>query len=66
MDDEKPAADGPYDALHKAVREVIGGMGRVAPVERKALRDAIDQAEKPLTGRAKSDQAIGRALRLCQ
>jgi hypothetical protein len=59
-DFEKPARDWPDDEVHQSVDKVIGGMGKVVPPARKALREALDKAEKDPEGRAKSDAAIGR------
>lgn len=65
--DEPHARDpiGPADGIHDRVERVIGDIaaGRVVAPARKALRDAVDKADAPLTGRAKSDAGIGRAIR---
>lgn len=57
---------GPNDPAHKAVHEATEHLfaGRVSDAKaRRGLRDALDHADKPLTGRPASDQSIGRAIR---
>jgi hypothetical protein len=56
----------PTDEVHQAVQRVIGHIadGKVTPTGRQALRGALDKAEAPPTGRAKSDAAIGRIASL--
>lgn len=66
--DGGPKADyhGPNDQAHRAVHDVTEHLlgGRVSDVKaRRGLRDALDKADKPATGRASSDGAVGRALR---
>lgn len=66
--DGGPAADyhGPNDPAHRAVHDVTEHLlgGRVSDAKaRRGLRDALDKADKPATGRASSDGALGRALR---
>lgn len=66
--DTGPKADyhGPDDTAHRAVHDVTEHLlnGRVTNQKARAgLRDALDKADKPSTGRKASDQAIGRALR---
>lgn len=59
MTDETPAPSSPVDVvIDQLDRRVIG------PADRGRLRDAVDRADKPLTGRPGADQAIGRAIRL--
>lgn len=56
----------PNDPVHRAVKDVIDGLsgGKVRPPAREALGKALDAANKPLTGKAASDGAVGRAIRL--
>lgn len=66
--DTGPKADyhGPDDAAHRAVHDVTEHLLNSRVTNQKAragLRDALDKADKPSTGRKASDQAIGRALR---
>lgn len=63
MMDDPPT---PTDEVHQAVERVIGHIadGKVTPTGRQALRGALDKAETPPTGRAKSDAAIGRIASL--
>jgi hypothetical protein len=55
-----------HDPAHdKKVTDVLDHIigGKSTSSERKAIKGTIDKAEAPLTGRANSDQAMGRALR---
>jgi hypothetical protein len=59
---EQPKHDPAFDKKVTDVLDHIVG-GKSTAGERKALKGAIDKTEAPLTGRAKSDHAMGRALR---
>lgn len=65
IDDAKPRI-GPDDSAHRSVHETIGHIlgGKVSAPARAAVRRALDTVEALLTGRANSDTAVGRALRL--
>lgn len=64
-DDAKPRV-GPDDSAHRSIHDAIGHIlsGKVTAPARAAVRKALDTAEAPLQGRAKSDEAMGRVLRL--
>lgn len=69
MADDGPKADyhGPDDPAHRAVHDVAEHLlnGRVTNAKARAgLRDALDKADRPAEGRTKSDQSLGRAIRL--
>lgn len=55
---------GPNDEVHRRVEEVLGDIaaGRVVKPARKALRDAVDKADAPLTGKPAADAGLGRAI----
>lgn len=54
----------PQDSLHDAARQVVGGMKGLVPNARRTLREVAERADAPPVGRAASDAAIGRALRI--
>jgi hypothetical protein len=55
----------PRTAPHDRVKKVLDDIseGYVCAPARKAIREAIDKADAPKQGRAKSDDALGKALR---
>lgn len=59
-DDLKPLPHGswPKDEIHKAAADIVRAAKHLTPAARKAVRDAIDLAEAPLTGRAAHDKAV--------
>ena len=59
-DDLKPLPHGswPQDEIHKAAADIVRAAKHLTPAARKAVRDAIDLAEAPLTGRAAHDKAV--------
>ena len=59
-DDLKPLPHGswPQDEIHKAAADIVRAAKHLTPAARKAIRDAIDLAEAPLTGRAAHDKAV--------
>lgn len=62
MTDDTPQ---PIDPVRKRVNDTIDDlMGRrVVPADRARLRDAVDKADKPQTGRAGADSGVGRAIK---
>lgn len=57
---------GPDNPGHRGVRDVLRHLQEgktLSPAARTALRGALDAAEAPLKGRAKSDDAVRRILR---
>lgn len=64
----EPPRDHPYpkDPAHDRVHDVIGDIasGKVTGPARNDLRKALDTADAGPVGRAKSDGAVGRAVRM--
>jgi hypothetical protein len=58
-DEPKLGRDWPKDPLHEAAKQVVGGMRELVPDARKAMREASEKADAPVTGRAARDAAIG-------
>lgn len=58
-------ADTSTEAVRQRVNDVLQDItgGRVTKPERAKLRGAVDKADAPLTGKAASDQALGKAIR---
>ena len=58
MSDEKPQAED-YRS-----RQVIDGItsGAIGKPDRKMIREALDKADAPPTGRDARDQGLGRAI----
>jgi hypothetical protein len=51
----------PDERAHDVVIDIVNG--RTTQPARQQIREALDRAEAPLTGRAKSDHGLGRAIR---
>lgn len=65
MPDDNPAPDWAKDVEHKRVADVMDSIigGKITKPAREALRKTLDKADAAPTGRAKSDGALGRAIR---
>jgi hypothetical protein len=52
------------DAVHKRARDTVNDLlgRRVSPQDRADIRGAVDKADAPPTGRAGSDEGVGRAV----
>lgn len=57
-----PGESWPKDAMHDAARSIVHGAKRLVPQARQAVREAVDKADAPPTGRDAQDGALGRAL----
>lgn len=62
-EDDRATEHWPKDTLHEAAKRVVEGAKELIPEARGAVKGAIDKANAPPTGRAASDNAIGRATR---
>lgn len=66
LPDDKPTPlDWAKDTDHKRVVDVLDSItqGKITKPARDALRKGLDKADAPLTGKAKSNDALGRAIR---
>lgn len=61
---EKPRLDGD-PAVADRVENIVADIatGRATPMHRARIKGAIEKVEAPLTGRAKADAGLGRAIR---
>lgn len=52
------------EAVHKRVQDTVNDLlgRRVSPSDRASIRGAVDKADAPQTGRAGSDEGVGRAV----
>ncbi len=65
VDERDHARHGNNNVVNQRVRDIVEdiALGRISPTGRKVLRDALDKKESAPTGRAASDQAVGKAFR---
>lgn len=65
VDDVKPIPDGETPEVWDRMENVVSDIqnGRLKSQGKARLRGALDKSDAPLTGRAKADAGLGRAIR---
>ncbi len=58
---EQPGREAIVTESEKLADQMARDIPRLSPKDRPVVRHALDKADAPLTGRAKTDAALGRA-----